>query len=419
MENLRKRNGTGLLIFLCWLLYASSYLGKVNYSANITQIVDFYGVTKSEAGLVPTFFFFSYGIGQVINGMMCKKYNVKWVVFGSLFLSGVFNLAVAVSQSFGFIKWLWLVNGFTLSLLWPSLIRLLSESLPKKDLGKSSFVMGTTVASGTLLIYGLSSLYAIFGRFKLAFFTAAFADITVSLVWLFLYGRATSWAKSEKVRQDGEENVLQASLPTKESKTNGKTFALLFSSLCFCAVGVNLVKDGLTTWVPSILKEEYMMPDSLSIFLTLLLLVVAIFANPAALFLHKKIPDYVSHCGFVFFIIGVLILGIIGSLTVKEALLLLVLLVAVNFLAASLNNLITAVFPLFMRSRGNSGLYAGVLDGFCYVGSAISSYGIGFVAENWGWNAVFYVLLGFCTLACLIFPIYRLAKRRIGKKASP
>ena len=70
-----------LLIFVCWLVYAFSYLGKVNYSANITQIMDFYGVTKAQAGAVPTFFFFSYGIGQVFNGLFCKKYNIKWTIF--------------------------------------------------------------------------------------------------------------------------------------------------------------------------------------------------------------------------------------------------------------------------------------------------------------------------------------------------
>ena len=48
------------LIFLGWLVYATSYLGKVNYSANITQIIDFYGVSKAQAGMVPTFFFFAY-----------------------------------------------------------------------------------------------------------------------------------------------------------------------------------------------------------------------------------------------------------------------------------------------------------------------------------------------------------------------
>ena len=137
-------------------MYTTSYLGKVNYSANITQIIDFYGVTKAQAGTVPTFFFFAYGIGQVFNGVFCKKYNIKWIIFCSLIISATINLIIAVSSDFSIIKWLWLVNGFVLSILWPTIVRLLSEALPQKVLGSSSVVMGTTVAAGTLIIYGLS-----------------------------------------------------------------------------------------------------------------------------------------------------------------------------------------------------------------------------------------------------------------------
>ena len=182
-----KKCGAGFLIFLCWLTYSVSYLGKVNYSANITQIVDFYNVTKAEAGIAPTLFFFAYGVGQVINGILCKRYNLRWVIFGSLFASSAINLIIAITPSFTIIKWLWLLNGFALSMLWPSLIRLLSENLSKRHLGKSTAAMGTTVAVGTLTIYSLSSLYTFVGNFKLAFYTAALADAVIAILWMLLY----------------------------------------------------------------------------------------------------------------------------------------------------------------------------------------------------------------------------------------
>ena len=128
MENKKIKQST-ILIVLCWFVYACSYIGKVNYSANINQIMEFYNVDHSSAGLVSTFFFFAYGIGQVINGLFCKKYNLKWMVFVSLVISGVANFIVSISNNFVLIKYLWLLNGFSMSILWPSLIRLLSESL--------------------------------------------------------------------------------------------------------------------------------------------------------------------------------------------------------------------------------------------------------------------------------------------------
>ena len=41
-------DGAHLLIFLAWLLYTVSYLGKLNYSANITQIVNYYQISKTQ-----------------------------------------------------------------------------------------------------------------------------------------------------------------------------------------------------------------------------------------------------------------------------------------------------------------------------------------------------------------------------------
>ncbi|MBQ7831124.1 MAG: hypothetical protein IJ393_03490 [Clostridia bacterium] len=47
------------------------------------------------------------------------------------------NLLVGFSNDFAFIKYFWLINGAALSVLWPSLIRLLSETLHKENMGRA------------------------------------------------------------------------------------------------------------------------------------------------------------------------------------------------------------------------------------------------------------------------------------------
>ena len=411
------RSQATFLIFLSWLVYTISYLGKVNYSANITQIIDFYGVTKTQAGTVPTFFFFSYGIGQVFNGIFSKRYNIKWMVFISLLVSASINLIIAISSDFSIMKWLWLLNGFVLSILWPTLVRLLSESLPQKVLGTSSVIMGTTVAIGTLIIYGLSSIIAAFDKLKMSFYTAGIAVSAVAVIWAIFYNRAVSNAKNEREQEDSVEEV-KSDTPLQKYQGRGDR-KLLFASiyvLCFCAIGVNLIKDGLTTWVPSILKEEFLMSDSISILLTLFLPVLAVFGNVGALKMHQMIPDYVNHCTVVFAVIAFFICVIIGSLTFELISLMLIGLVIVNFLASSLNSLITSIFPLFMRENVNSGLFAGVLNGFCYLGSTISAYGLGIIADNFDWTAVFWTLIGFCAVTVVIWIGYACIKMSIKRK---
>ena len=176
--------------------------------------------------------------------------------------------------------------------------------------------------------------------------------------------------------------------------------------MCLYAVIVNLTKDGLTTWVPSILKENFAMSDSVSILLTLTLPIVAIFGNLAALKTHKFLPDYITHCFAVFIIIGGVVGVIIAGISRTQIIFTLVGLMFVNFMASSLNSLITSIFPLFMREKVNSGLFAGILNGLCYVGSTISSYGLGLIADNFGWISVFWLLIGCCFFAGIVWCIY-------------
>ena len=87
--------------------------------------------------------------------------------------------------------------------------------------------------------------------------------------------------------------------------------------------------------------------------MTLLLPVVAVFGNAFALKVHKKVIDYITHCFLIFAVMGIIILAIIGSLSVKNVLIMLSGLVVVNLFASSLNSLITSIFPMFMRDKVN------------------------------------------------------------------
>ena len=63
--------------------------------------------------------------------------------------------------------------------------------------------------------------------------------------------------------------------------------------------------------------------------------------------------------------------------------------------------------PLYWKDKINSGMLAGILNGFCYVGSTVSSYGLGFVADSYGWNVVFWLLFILCTV-CVVIGVVQL-----------
>ena len=396
--SIEKRNAY-LLIALCWLVYSCSYIGKLSYNANIVQIGPAFGVTKDECGMVSSFFFFAYGIGQVVNGMMCKRYNIKYVIYGALTVAAAMNLLVPVVTSFALIKYIWLINGIAMSFLWTSLIRLLSETLRDEDMNKAIIAMGTTVATGTFIVYGLSALFSAVASYHLTFIVAGAAMLIASLIWLFSFNRLTDVEKQKSF----EATEHPTHTPVKTSR---KTLVLI-SVLAFFAVANNFTKDGLTAWTPDILKNTYATPDWLSILLTLLLPTLAILGTVIAVNLQKRTHNFVLSVTLLFLVSAILIGAVLYLISTGSYLVLTVgIFGIVSCLMAGVNNIITSMVPLSLRESGNSGKIAGILNGFSYMGSTISSYGLGLIAEMAGWGSVFTTLIGVSTFVIVIGTIY-------------
>lgn len=372
-----------LPMLLCWLAYTAAYLGRYSYNSNITAIIGHFGVGHADAGLVTTCFFFAYGAGQIVNGILCRRYSKKWIIPFSLACSALLNLAVFLGAPFPLIKYLWLLNGLAQSILWPTLIYILSQSLGAADLAKSVVVMSTTVPVGTLITYGFSAFLALSGSYTYSFLAGAVVMTGAAAIWLLLHKRA--------FRADLKEDA-SAPVAAKDGRAASHLIIAVVMLGLFAVIN-NLVKDGLTTWAPSILKERFGLHEGLSILMTLVLPLLGLFGAACNTLLNKKIRSFLSLSG-TWYLLTVFCMGAVVLLAHSEYWGVMVAAFGVTSLSMhAVNNVITSMAPLYMREQINSGLLAGILNGCCYVGSTISSYGLGSVADRFGWNGVFLLLL--------------------------
>ena len=65
------------------------------------------------------------------------------------------------------------------------------------------------------------------------------------------------------------------------------------------------------------------------------------------------------------------------------------------------NLMIINLMPIHFGAIGRASSVTGIFNSACYLGSALSSYGIGFVSERWGWTAAMVFLLCFAVLTLL------------------
>lgn len=403
MINSLSNKKSDFLIFLCWAAYTFAYVARLNYNASMVEILSQLGTTKEAAGTVSSFFFFAYGAGQLVNGLLSKRYNTKYSVAIALGASCVINLAMAFSQGIDTMKYLWLLNGIFQSVLWSSLIKTLSDNLADSKLSKAVMVMSTTVASGTFIAYGLAALFSYLElSWTLIFYVAAAVVGATAVLW-FIGISSLNKEKKETV--------------TQEKKTQGKlsftpTFLIGLVVILICAITNGFIKDGITTWVPSILKEEFGVPSSLSIIVTLILPVLSIFGTSIVNALHKKQKDENALNGIFYFATIILVGLIIFTLKLKSVPLTLALFGGTACLMAAVNNVITSIVPLYSRDKIDSGLSAGLLNTFCYVGSTLATSLLGKIADTKGWNEVFICILIFTAVSFAVCCISVLLKKR-------
>ncbi len=390
------------IIFICWLVYTAAYVGRLNFSASLVAIIDSLATTKSEAGLVGSFFFFAYGAGQLVNGILSKKYNAKIMIFISMTVSAVLNMLMPLSNDINIMKYIWLLNGAVQSVLWSTLIKTLSEKISDKKMPKAIVMMSTTVPVGTFITYGLSALFVKLGNWRITFYVAAAVLVASGFVWILLYG------KNEK-----ETHLIQEENDEKIKTEKVIFFALIITALAGIANG--FIKDGINTWVSSVLFEEFNISQSFSILMTLLLPLVATLAATAVKKIHEKISSHTVMNTVFFALSAILCTGIIFALKMHSFVAIMVCFMGVAFLMAMINNVITSIFALDHRRVLNAGFAAGFLNTFCYVGSTVTSYSLGAVSQNYGWNAVFIIMLAVSLLAAIVSSLGLLKDRKSSK----
>lgn len=399
------------LIFLCWFIYTMAQVARYSYSSNVTLIEEKYGITHAVSGLPATFYFFAYGIGQIVTGLLCKKYNVRYVVAGALIVSAGCNFLLFLQIDFVFVKYIWALNGFAQSNFWPLLMLTLGSNIDDKYRSATGIAMSTATAGGTFLSYGISAVFAINKDFyRFTFLVSTVLLPIIAVLWFFSSKKLKSGVSSSNKESAATTAISQSEKNSSAKKgMSWSTIALLglFAEFSMMSLAIS---GGLRQWVPAILKDSYGLEDWMSIFVSVFLPLFSIFASFIAAFLHRKLKDFVLIVGIMFAVS----IGLCCALTVLLSVswqMVMVIFVLLMLTMGVIQNQMTVIAPLAMHEKANSGFLAGFLNGCSYIGNALSTYGLGLIADNSGWIGVFVLLTGVSVFsAALAFSYFLLQK---------
>ena len=83
-----------------------------------------------------------------------------------------------------------------------------------------------------------------------------------------------------------------------------------------------------------------------------------------------------------------------------------------------ISNTTTVQVPLTFKGKFDAGFLAGFLNGSCYIGMAVATYVLGYIADASGWTGAFILLISIATFSALLAVIYLILnmKKKVDKK---
>lgn len=408
----------GFLLFaLCWLVYFTSYIGRLNYSSVMASMKEDGILTLSQAGSISMIYFFAYGGGQLINGILGDKVKPQWMIFTGLFCSGIANFLMGVVTSYPLMFLLWGINGYTQAMIWPPIIRIFAELYTDEDKVKYSVDIVSSMAVGTLTSYLISAGTMNFAGWQFAFYIPAVLLAGTAIIWILGYGRVERFVKVHGTAVNSDQEAMARSTASGGQKGTPKKAPfremLLGSGLTAILLPVmihGVLKDGVTQWVPTYIYERFDVTASFSVMITMILPLVNLSGAYLARMENRRQENQEIRSSIVFFGTATVALILLLVLGKYHAVFTALLFAVITASMMAVNVLFVNLIPLYFEKQGRVSTVSGFLNSVAYMGSAVSTFTIGVVVEHFGWNVTILTWIGITVLALLLVNLQR--KRR-------
>lgn len=379
---------TSVILFIaCFLTYACAYIARGNYSIVINDMKTNGIINDNIAGLISGIYFAFYALGQFTNGLIADKKNPFYMVLIGIAIIILSNVAMTVfyKPSFLLVLW-WGLNGVGQSMLWTPIFSIIGTAL-NPDM-KFTFLTVIALATpvGKLSGYFVSGLALDLGGkiWKSVFYAAALIMLVVLAFWLTTFLSV----KKKLVFVQKEEKK-------EEEKKGGLWQALVLSGTAILLPSLivhGLFLNGAVEWVPTIIQNNYGVSKSVSSYVMMIIPAIGTLGVLFGNFLYKKFGKDEIKCSVLVMGMSLLFVAILFAMSfssgnllgkIPECILFVLIFGLMYTVQLSFNHLMISLFPMKFAGLGLAASVSGLLNAVNYGGSAISTYGMSFIVDNY------------------------------------
>ena len=392
--------------------YAGYYLVRKNFSLVMPDLVEA-GYSKGELGIISSAISIAYGLSKFLSGSVSDRSNARIFLSLGLVLSAltIFSLGTipVLTSSVTIMFILLFINGWFQGMGWPPCGRVMVHWFSTKERGTMMSIWNIAHNVGGGLIGPLAILgVALFGDWQSKlYFPAMIAIFIAFIAWLLVRDTPQSCGlpNIETYKHDfpkDYEEKYEKEFSTKEIFFTYVLNNRLLWLIAIANVMIYLVRYGILDWAPTYLKEAkgFSMQES----------GWAYFAYEYAgipgtllcgwisdkIFKGRRAPAIIIYMLMVFIAILVYWKNPPGHVLIDN-----IALIAIGFLIYGPVMLI-GVQALDLVPKKAAGTAAGLTGLFGYLGGALfANIGVGFLVDEWGWDAAFILFLAACVLAII------------------
>ena len=374
MEKLSDKKQINRTITLFALVYMASYMTRINLGAVITAIAADTGMTKTMLSAAVTGSSVTYGLGQILSGYVGDRVSPKKLVFLGLMLSVTMNLLIPFCGNHLQMTAVWCVNGLAQACMWPPLVKLMAGLFTQSDYQRASTMVSWGSSFGSIAVYLLAPVIIAVSGWRMLFFATAVCGAAMALLW---------WKLCREPRFEA---------PVKKEKAvdhngSGKLFTPLLGAVMFAIVLQGALRDGVTTWMPSLISETFSLSSEISILSGVCLPVFSILSFRVALALYERFQGNPVRCAGWIFGAGALAALALTAVCRSSPMASVGCMAVLTGCMHGVNLMLICMVPPFFQRHGNISTVSGILNSCTYVGSALSTFGIALLSESAGWQA--------------------------------
>ena len=377
-----------MFVFLCCLVYFTSYLTRINYGAVLVEIIRDLDITKEAGSIAVTGSFITYGVGQLISGLLGDKMSPRLLIALGLCSTAAVNLSMVFLPDIRIMTVVWCFNGFFQAMLWPPLVKMMAENLQGTAYTRAVVLVSAAASVSTIFVYLTAPVLISWINWRAIFVLSGTAGFAAAFFWY----RGTAGA-SVGERNPGEE---AAGIDEKHVR---------FSDIASCGIILIMtviilqgtLRDGITTWMPSYINDNFGIDSAKSILSGVLLPIFSIISVTVGAKILSKLKDELLTATLLF---GVALAASLLMPFVSRLIYVSIFLMGlITGCMHGVNLMLISRLPVHFKRFGRISTISGLLNACTYIGSALSTYGFAHFADQPnGWSVVVWLWVAICVL---------------------